>query len=100
MHLNLFARLCQPCNMAMPQAVAGAGKIPRQYPVEDFFRNPRRGLFQLSDDGSLLGFMDPVSIDGGTALMTVVAQALHGSALGGSARPLTPETDTAVRRFF
>src|SRR3546814_5651212 len=79
--------------MAIPQAVAGAGKIPRQYPVEDFFRNPRRGFFQLSDDGSMLGFMEPVSIDGGPARMNVFVQALQGSALVGSARRLTSETE-------
>src|SRR3546814_258382 len=100
MHLNLFTRLCRPCNMAMPQAVAGAGKIPRQYPVEDFFRNPRRGFFQLSDDGSMLGFMEPVSIDGGPARMNVFVQALQGSALVGSARRLTSETERDVSGFF
>src|SRR3546814_10894025 len=48
----------------------------------------------------MLGFIEPVSIDGGPARMNVFVQALQGSALVGSARRLTSETERDVSGFF
>src|SRR5690606_20901968 len=70
------------------------------YPIETFFRNPARGFFRLSDDGSTLGFMEPVSIDGQPARMNLFVQALDGSAPVGAARRLTAETERDISGYF
>ncbi|MCC2595609.1 S9 family peptidase [Pusillimonas sp. MFBS29] len=73
---------------------------PRKYAVQDFFRNPERGFFRLSDDGALLGFMEPVSIDGQAARMNVCVQELNGSTPTGTIRRLTRETERDIAQFF
>ena len=52
---------------------------PPLYPLTDFFRNPDRGFFRLSDDGRWLSFMEPVSFDDAPARMNIFVQALEGS---------------------
>lgn len=37
--------------------------MPKPYPVRDFFSNPEKAYFRLSEDGRTLGFMQPVSVD-------------------------------------
>jgi len=39
------------------QAVA----VPPKFPIRDFFENPERAYFRLSEDGRTLGFMQPVA---------------------------------------
>ena len=53
-------------------------RFPPVYPLTDFFRNPDRGFFRLSDDGRWLAFMEPVSFDDGPARMNLFVQALEG----------------------
>jgi Tol biopolymer transport system component len=72
----------------------------RQYAVQDFFRNPQRAFFRLSDDGARLAFMEPVSIDGAPARMNIFVQALQGSEPTGEARRLTAETERDIAQFF
>ncbi|GAB2907163.1 alpha/beta hydrolase family protein [Paralcaligenes ginsengisoli] len=79
--------------LAAPQA-------PKHYPVKDFFRNPDRGFFRLSEDGTMLGFMEPVSIDGKPARMNVFVQALEGSTPVGEPRRLTGETERDIGQYF
>lgn len=73
---------------------------PKKYAVQDFFRNPDRGFFRLSDDGATLGFMEPASIQGQPARMNIFVQALKGSAPTGLARRLTSETERDIAQFF
>ncbi|MEB2399053.1 MAG: S9 family peptidase [Alcaligenaceae bacterium] len=73
---------------------------PEKYPVQDFFRNPDRGFFRLSDDGALLAYMEPVSIGGSPARMNVFVQALDGSTPVGEARRLTSETERDIAQYF
>lgn len=73
---------------------------PKKYAVQDFFRNPERGFFRLSDDGANLGFMEPHSIDGQPARMNVCVQALDGSTPVGPVRRLTAETERDISQFF
>ncbi len=73
---------------------------PRKYAVQDFFRNPDRGFFRLSDDGATLGFMEPASIQGRPARMNIFVQALQGSTPVGAARRLTSETERDIAQFF
>ena len=73
---------------------------PKKYAVQDFFRNPERGFFRLSDNGAMLGFMEPVSIDGQAARMNVCVQALDGSTPTGPVRRLTNETERDIAQFF
>jgi dipeptidyl aminopeptidase/acylaminoacyl peptidase len=69
-----------------------AAPIPKAYPVRDFFANPEKAYFRLSEDGKTLGFMQPVSVDGGPRRLNVFVQALKGSQPVGPARRLTAET--------
>lgn len=73
---------------------------PTRYPLQDFFRNPERGYFRLSDDGATLGFMQPVSIDGAPARMNIHVQALRGGQPAGEPRRLTGETARDISNFF
>ena len=74
--------------------------LPKTYAIQDFFQNPKRSFFRLSDDGALLGFMEPVSIDGKAARKNVFIQPLEGSALVGKAKRVTDETDRDIAQFF
>lgn len=78
---------------------AAASSAP-QYPVEDFFRNPQKGFFRLSDDGKTLGFMQPVAIDGQQARMNIFVQPLIGSNPTGTPRRLTAETARDISNFY
>ncbi|ARP81156.1 S9 family peptidase [Bordetella genomosp. 8] len=74
---------------ATPGAPAAA---PRQYPLKDFFRNPDRGYFRLSDDGSMIAFMRPVSVEGQPPRMNIFVQSLQGATPVGEPRKITSET--------
>ncbi len=74
------------------QAQAQAARVPPELPVRHFFSNPEKAYFRLSEDGRMLGFMQPVSIDGAPRRLNVFVQALEGSKPVGEARQLTAET--------
>ena len=74
------------------QDTGGAGRVPRAYPVRDFFSNPEKAYFRLSADGRTLGFMQPVSVDGAPRRLNVFVQPLKGSQPIGEPRRLTAET--------
>jgi len=74
--------------------------IPPVYPLTDFFRNPDRGFFRLSDDGCWLAFMEPVSFDDLPARMNLFVQALEGSTPVGEARCLTRETERDIAEYY
>lgn len=76
------------------------GEIPPRYPITDFFRNPDRGFYRLSDDGTLLAFMEPVSIDGKPARMNIFVQPLEGSQPTGTPRRITSETERDISHYF
>ena len=59
--------------------MAEKSAVPRQFPIRDFFSNPERAFFRLSEDGRTLGFMQPVSIDGAKRRLNVYVQPLEGS---------------------
>ncbi len=71
-------------------------KVP-QYPLRDFFKNPERGFYRLSDDGKTLGFMQPA---GAQRRMNLFVQALDGEKLVGEARQLTHETERDLAGYF
>lgn len=77
-----------------------AADMPEHIPLEDFFRNPERGYFRLSDDGAQLGFMMPVSIDGAPARMNIFVQAIVEGQPSGEPRRLTAETARDIGNFF
>ncbi|OZI22691.1 S9 family peptidase [Bordetella genomosp. 7] len=84
----------------MPHALPPAAQPPRQYPLKDFFRNPDRGYFRLADDGRMLGFMQPVAVDGHPARMNIFVQPLQDGRPTGEPRRLTGETARDVSDFF
>ena len=66
--------------ISMPlQSSAQTTATPKAYPIRDFFSNPEKGYFRLSDDGRTLGFMQPVSVKGAALRMNVFVQPLKGS---------------------
>ncbi len=79
---------------AQAQPLAGGAKpaAPPELPLRDFFSNPEKAYFRLSEDGKTLGFMQPVSVDGAPRRLNVFVQALNGSQPVGQPRRLTAET--------
>lgn len=75
-------------------------RIPPLFPLTDFFRNPERGFFRLSDDGARLAFMQPVSIGDAPARMNIFVQALEGAEPVGEARCLTQETERDIAEYY
>jgi len=99
--LKLFKTAILTASLIVPAAAATAAQQPpRQYPLRDFFRNPERGYFRLSDDGATLGFMQPASVDGKPARMNIYVQPLQGSRPEGEPRRLTAETERDIADFF
>lgn len=90
--------LTAACSVNSP--VAESAEVPRQFPVRDFFSNPERAYFRLSDDGKTLGFMQPVAEGGGQRRLNVFVQALDGSRLVGAPRKLTSESARDIGIYF
>jgi dipeptidyl aminopeptidase/acylaminoacyl peptidase len=81
---------------------ARADTAPPQFPLRDFFRNPDKGYFRLSEDGRWLGFMQPATGDAGDVKrMNVFVQPLEAGKPVGVARQLTRESarDVAIYRW-
>ncbi len=89
-----------PTSSSPSAQAAGPRVAPPVYPLKDFFRNPERGFFRLSDDGAMLGFMQPVSFQGQPARMNIHVQALDGSQPVGEPRCITAETERDISNFF
>ncbi len=89
--------LAASCTMA-PMAEKSAA--PQQFPIRDFFSNPERAYFRLSEDGRTLGFMQPVSIDGAKRRLNVYVQPLEGSRPMGEPRKLTSETARDISIYY
>jgi len=86
---------------ALPQQVlAQSAAVPKAYPIRDFFSNPERGYFRLSEDGRALGFMQPVSIAGAPRRMNVFVQPLKGSTPVGEPRRLTAESARDISIYY
>jgi dipeptidyl aminopeptidase/acylaminoacyl peptidase len=84
-------------------AVLGAARaqdLPPQFPVKDFFSNPERAYFRLSEDGRTLGFMQPVVAPDGGRRLNVFVQPLQGSRLVGEPRQLTRETARDINLYY
>ncbi len=88
----LGAALLGLAALAQQPAAAQSDTRPPQFPIRDFFSNPEQAYFRLSEDGRTLGFMQPVSIDGGERRLNVFVQPLSGSRPVGTPRRLTAET--------
>lgn len=69
-------------------------------PLEDFFANPQRGYFNISDDGNMLGFMEPTSLDGQPARMNIHVQSIEDGKPSGEPRRLTSETARDIGGYF
>jgi dipeptidyl aminopeptidase/acylaminoacyl peptidase len=80
-------------------APAKAQRVPKAYPVRDFFSNPERAYFRLSEDGRTLGFMQPVAVDGSPRRLNVFVQRLEGSKLVGEPKRLTAETARDIQIY-
>lgn len=80
----LAALTLAPCGAAL-----GADAVPPQFPIRDFFSNPERAWFRLSEDGGTLSFMQPVDVGDGKRRLNVFVQELDGSKPVGDARKLT-----------
>ena len=86
---------------ALPlQTAAQTPPVPKLYPIRDFFSNPEKGYFRLSEDGGTLGFMQPVSVNGAPRRMNVFVQSLKGSTPVGKPRRLTAETARDISIYY
>jgi hypothetical protein len=90
--------LAAACSISPP--LVQKEDVPRQFPLRDFFSNPERAYFRLSDDGRTLGFMQPVAVDGGKRRLNVFVQALEGSRPVGDTRKLTSETARDISIYY
>jgi dipeptidyl aminopeptidase/acylaminoacyl peptidase len=84
---------------SLPTPAHAASAIPKAYPVRDFFSNPEKAYFRLSEDGRTLGFMQPVSVDGAPRRLNVFVQPLQGSKPIGEPRRLTAETARDINLY-
>ncbi len=62
------------------------------FPIKDFFSQPERGHFRISDDGKTLAWIAPVAQPDGTRRGNVFVQSLVGSTPTGAIRQMTTET--------
>jgi acetyl esterase/lipase len=88
--------------LPVPAAAQTASAAPPQLPLKDFFRNPERAYFRVSEDGRWLGFMQPAPGDGGPKpRRNVFVQALEDGQPQGTPRQLTRESarDISAYRF-
>ncbi len=102
--LATAAAAAAACLLALPaQAQTSAATAPElsvpQFPLRDFFRNPERAYFRLSDDGSWLSFMQPVAVDGKHPRLNIHVQALDGSKPVGEVRRITLETARDIDNY-
>jgi dipeptidyl aminopeptidase/acylaminoacyl peptidase len=81
-------------------AAAAETAVPPQFPVRDFFSNPEKAYFRLSEDGKTLGFMQPVAVDGNPRRLNVFVQPLEGSKPVGEPRRLTGETARDIGIYY
>lgn len=82
-------------------AVATAAPPVKQYPLRDFFRNPEKGYFRLSEGGTMLGFMQPWSADAkAPKRMNIYVQQLDGSKPVGEPRRVTAEAARDIANYF
>lgn len=70
-----------------------------QYQLRDFFQNPKRSGYALSDDGSMLGFLQPVAVGSNTRL-NIFVQAIDQGKPIGEPKQLTHEKERDVDGFF
>ena len=73
---------------------------PPKFPIRDFFENPERAYFRLSEDGRTLGFMQPVAEGTSQRRLNVFVQSLDGSRPVGEPRKLTSETARDINNYY
>jgi len=101
--LSVGAHAVVPDSTAADAAAADAAAVstpPRRYDIRDFFQNPRRSGFRLSDHGKMIGFMEPAQIDGHPARQNIFVQELKGSEPVGQARRITAESQRDIAEYF
>lgn len=82
----------------VPENVASV--TPPLYDIRDFFQNPKRSGFRISDQGRMIGFMEPVKIDGHPARQNIFVQELEGSEPVGEPRRVTAEHQRDIAEYF
>lgn len=73
--------------------------IAPRYELRDFFQNPQRSAYALSDDGSMIGFLQPINVGHATRL-NVFVQTLDQGKPVGAPKQVTYETERDVDSFF
>lgn len=81
-------------------AFAKTDAAPQQFPIRDFFSNPEKAYFRLSEDGKTLSFMQPVDVGDGKRRHNVFVQPLDGSKPTGDARKITSETARDISMYY
>lgn len=73
--------------------------IAPRYELRDFFQNPQRSAYALSDDGSMIGFLQPINVGHATRLNVFVQPLDQGKPVG-APKQVTYETERDVDGFF
>lgn len=106
----VFSMLLAACANTSPPGASGpvaaaptapaAGPVP-SYPLREFFRNVDRGYFRLSEDGRMLGFMQPALGEGGpNKRLNIFVQRLEGAKPVGEPRQVTRESARDISNYF
>lgn len=73
--------------------------IAPRYELRDFFQNPQRSAYALSDDGSMIGFLQPINVGHATRLNVFVQTLDQGKPVGPPSKsPMKPNAMSMV--FF
>jgi dipeptidyl aminopeptidase/acylaminoacyl peptidase len=79
---------------------AHAQGVPPELPLKDFFRNPERAFFRISEDGRWFSFMQPAVGDGGpTPRRNIFVQRMDRGQPVGEPRQVTRESARDISSY-
>ena len=86
--------------LVLPAPAHAQAAVPPELPLRDFFRNPERAFFRLSEDGRWLSFMQPAAGEpGATPRRNVFVQRLEAGKPVGEPRQVTRETARDIAQY-
>ena len=86
--------------LPVPARAQAAAAVPPELPLRDFFRNPERAYFRISQGGQWLSFMQPAPGDGSpTPRRNIFVQRLQGGVPVGQPRQITRESARDISSY-
>jgi dipeptidyl aminopeptidase/acylaminoacyl peptidase len=96
--LSVVFALFAGCGCPPTPSLETAADVPKLYDVHDFFSNPERAYYRLSDDGKTLGFMQPY--ENRMNVHVVELPSGGGAPDFAQARRLTGETNRDIAIYY